>query len=274
MKKGCSCPITAPRLGSINCFKGNRGTVLWRIHTVWLSQEIVENSLWKRTWFNGQIAERYGNLIVAKPIVRISPEGDFATSPVLLGDSLNQFVEEQLLGYSCRDPYLNLPNKIFKDAFSEKFEDQCMDLFRNYGYLAGHILKTGVWKRQDGNVALSVLNEELYGEIDVFAYHSELSIAFLVECKVLLDIRDSRSYQNISSKLKDDSEGFKNKLRQKASWFQKSFMVCCSIPIEPVMLLVSDIPLPVLEADDEDVSVIDFKRLQYLIEYISGSFPG
>ena len=234
----------------------------------YFTQDIIENSFWKSDWFHQQLAERYGNLIVARPIMRISPNGDFATSPVLIGDSLNQFVEKQLLGYPTRSPYLNLPNKIFKDAFSEKFEDQCIQLFRDHGFVSGHILETGIWKTQNENIDLSFPGERLFGEVDVFACHPDLPIAFLIECKVLLDVQDSRSYQNIVSKLKDDSEGYKYKLRKKVNWIQKAFHTHYGSDIEPSMLLITDIPLPVLDGDSEDVTIADYCRLEYLLELL------
>jgi len=234
----------------------------------YLTQDIAENSFWKLNWFKHQSAECYGNLIVAKPIMRISPNGDFATSPVLIGDSLNHFVENQLLGYSTRSPYLNLPSKIFKDAFSEKFEDQCIQLFRNHGFVAGHILETGVWKTQNENITLGFSGENLFGEVDVFAFHPDRHIAFLIECKVLLDVQDSRSYQNIVSKLKDDSEGFRFKLRKKASWIRKAFDLNFGLGIEPVMILLTDIPLPVLGANDEEIAITDYGRLEYWLETV------
>jgi len=238
------------------------------------TQDIVSNSFWKMEWFKKQSAERYGNLIVSKPIVRISPEGDFATSPVLLGDSLNQFVEEQLLGYSNRSPYLNLPNQIFKDAFSEKFEDECIDLFRRCGYRAGHILESGIWRHQNKDTDLSIPGVTLYGEIDVFACHPEQPIAFLVECKVLLDVRDSRSYQNVASKLNADSEGFRDKLRKKAKWLKEAFIHHYNTPIELYMFFVTDIPLPILGTNSEDIGVVDFNRLRYILQKISEALPG
>lgn len=241
---------------------------------IFLSQDIVENSFWKKSWFDKQISERYGNLIVSKPIVRISPEGDFATSPVLIGDSLNFFVEEQLLGYTNRSPYLNMPEQIFKDAFSEKFEDQCIKLFRNHGYLAGHVLKTGAWCHQKGTVDLSIPETELYGEIDVLAFHPGLKVALLIECKVLLDIRDSRSYQNISSKLRDDSEGFRSKLHKKGTWLKQSFQFHYNLSIDPVLFLVTDIPLPIFAVnnENEDVLMADFYQLEYLVENILDAY--
>lgn len=237
------------------------------IEEIYLTQEIVENSFWKKDWFKNKIPECYGNLLVEKPIIRISPQGDFATSSVLIGDSLNWFVESQLLGYPTRNPYLNLPNKIFQNAFSQKFEDQCIELFRSHGFLSGHILETGVWKTQKENINLNIPDETLFGEIDVFACHPKLPIAFLVECKVLLDVQDSRSYQNIASKLKYDSEGFRFKLKEKAAWIQKTFNFHYGVELEPLALLVTDIPLPILGIDDEDITITDFAHMEYVLEY-------
>lgn len=239
----------------------------------YITQEIVTNSFWTKAWFNKQIPERYGSLLLDKPIVRISPNGDFATSPVLIGDSLNQFVEKQLLKYSTRSPYLCMPDSIFKDVFSEEFEDQCIDLFRNRGYLAGHVLETGVWKCQSGNVDLNFSDEKLYGEIDVLACHPRLPITFLIECKVLLDIEDSRSYQNLVAKLRDDSEGFKDKMRKKAVWLKESFEFRFGMPIDPFMFLVTDIPMPVIGVEDQEIILTYFNDLEQTLDEVEEKLP-
>ena len=236
------------------------------VNPKYFTQEIVENSFWKQDWFRCTDPEVRGNLVVERPILRISPQGAFATSAVLLGDSLNNFVEAQLMGYPTRTPYLKLPGTIFKNAFSEKFEDQCIELFREYGFQAGHVLESGVWKKQKKDAMLSVPSEKLYGEVDVLAYHTNLSVAFLVECKVLLDVRDSRSYQNLSAKLKDDSECFKDKLRKKGAWIQKALSSRYNQPITPYMMLVTDIPMPILGVEEEDIAVIQFQQLQEFLE--------
>ncbi len=232
----------------------------------YITQESVQNCFWTKDWFKKQSAERYGNLIVAKPILRISPNGDFATSSAVIGDSINYFVESQLLGYSNRSPYLNLPNTIFKKAFSDKFENQCIEFFRSRGYLAGHVLENGIWKIQKENKNLSLLDEKLYGEVDVLAYHSLIPTVFLIECKVLHDVRDSQSYQNVIVKLKEDSEGFKSKLRKKAEWVKKAFEANLSITVDVIKVLVTDIPLPVLGANEEDILVLDYDTLKLMVE--------
>lgn len=234
----------------------------------YLTQKIITNSFWNRTWFEKQSRERYGNLLVDKPVVRISPGGDFATSPVLIGDSLNQFVEQQLLRYSTRDPYLSMPDHIFRDAFSEEFENQCIELFQKRGYLAGHVSEKGIWKHQTGSVDLNFSVEKLYGEIDVLACHTQWPVSILVECKVLLDAQDSRSYQNMVSKLRDDSEGFRGKLRKKADWVSGSLQSRFPFPVTLMMVLVTDIPMPVLQSDDTDIFLTYFSNLKDTLDSI------
>lgn len=236
----------------------------------YITQEIVINSFWTTAWFKCQIAERYGNLIVEKPIVRISPDGDFATSAVLLGDSINLFIEKQIFGYSSRSPYIILPKEIFQNAFSRSFEDKCIELLRSHGFVAGHVQETGIWKCQEEDITLSFHDEKLYGEIDVFAHHSQAACSLLIECKVLLDVEDSRSYRNILAKLKDDSEGFRYKLCKKSSWLKNAFIHHFNKSIDPIMCLVTDIPLPVLNTNNRDVFLMDYTRLQHFLnEYFA-----
>lgn len=238
------------------------------------AQHIVENSFWSNKpkdeehkenerWFSKQEPERYDNLLVDRPIVRISHTGDFATSPALIGDSMNEYIEKQLMGYHSRHPYLKLPDSIFRDAFSEKFEDDCIQLFRDNGYLAGHILESGVWKHQYENENLRLSDEQLYGEVDVFAYNPKTHKAFLVECKVLLDLMDSRLYKNILSKLRDDSEGFRMKLRKKAEWISKAFAHHKGIALELEKVIVTDIPIPIMDEKETDIPVLDYDSLKY-----------
>ena len=231
-----------------------------------VDQKTVENSFWKAKWFEAQEKEHYCNLLVDRPVVRISYEGDFATSPVLVGDSINQFIEKQLLRYHTRFPYLDIPQSVFREAFSEPFEDECIELFRQNGYLAGHILESGVWKNQKENVIFQVPEEKLFGEVDVFAYHPETDEAFVIECKVLLDISDSRTYKNILSKLRDDSEGFRMKLRKKTEWISKAFESHKDRKIQPRQVIATDIPIPLLNNVKDDIVVWDFERMAIMLD--------
>lgn len=231
-----------------------------------LTQEVAENIFWKKKWFQKQNKEIYSNLIVDRPILRISETGDFATSAVIIGDSINNFIEKQIFGYAGQVE-MNLPREIFKKAFSDPFEEMCIDYFRKQGFIAGHILESGVWKIQNQNIDLKVIEDELFGEVDVFAYYPETNICFLIECKVLHDIQDTRSYKNIVAKLKDDSEEYRAKLRKKSIWIKKVLEKMNMIDVEVVKILLTDLPLPIIDGDD-DILLLDFYRLRNMIEYL------
>lgn len=224
-----------------------------------LSQSTISNIFWTKDWFCKKDKCRYGNLLVERPLVRIHTLGEFATSIVLMLDSINNFVERQLLKYPSRFPTINLPDFVFRKAVSEPFEDNCIQFFRENGFLAGHVVESGVWKTQEKNIMLKSSAINLYGEIDVLAFHPKAGILFLVECKVLNDIEDYRTLRNLKAKIKDDSEGFRKKLKEKENWLADAFptmlateMIECQVNYQGLCsLLVTDIPFP-FESDGCD----------------------
>lgn len=134
------------------------------------SQDIVQSTFWNTKWFKEQLDERYGNLIVERLIMRITPNGEFATCSVLIGDSINYFIESQILDYSSKNPKIKLPDIVFKKASSSPFEDKVIEGLRDFEFLAGHVNEKGIWQIQDKNINLKWLDEiKLYGEIDVLA---------------------------------------------------------------------------------------------------------
>ena len=218
------------------------------------TQEIVSDIFWNKTWLNNQDDERYSNLVVERPILRITEDGDFATCSALIGDSINYFIESQIFDYAFRSPKINLPSHIFKDAISTPFEDKVIYEFRKKGFWAGHVSESGIWKIQDRLIDLKCTSKEkLYGEIDALAYMQELNMAILVECKVLNDIRDYRSYKNIISKLVDDSEGFQTKIEKKGKWVNEVLTQFFQTEILSVYVLLTDISLPIIDFPNDDI---------------------
>lgn len=226
----------------------------------------IVNSIWNAEWFNGNHRENYSELLVERPVVRIASTGKYATSFVLIGDSINKFVEKQLLRYPSRYPSLNIPECVFKESFSEEFENRCIQLFRNNGFLAGHIKESGAWIHQKGTVSLCFSNEKILGEVDVFAYHPGTGEAFLVECKVLLDVTSARSYRNIISKLRDDSEKFRTKLHKKAEWVNKAINIYFKKEIQLRKVIVTDIPMPILNSNTSDISLWDYQLMEIMLD--------
>ncbi len=231
------------------------------------TQEIVRETFWTREWVQSQDDEQYGNLIVERPVLRITPEGDFATASVLIGDSINYFIEGQIFNYSFRSPKINLPAEVFKNAFSAPFEEMVIESLRDLGFLAGHVTEEGTWLTQEKDVNLSASTDRhLYGEIDTLAYLPELNFAILVECKVLNDVRDYRSYKNIVSKLVDDSEGFQYKILDKRKWVNEALKNCFGRDVEAVCFLMTDIALPITNFSNEEIILINYEEFPGLIE--------
>lgn len=227
----------------------------------YFTQEMVKEVFWNRDWVDAQDDERYSHLIVERPILRISPYGDFATCPILIGDSINDFLEGQIFDYSFRTPKINLPKGVFKNAFSEPFENLIIEILREAGFETGHVSEAGVWKTQRGDIVLDAGDGiDLFGEVDALAYSEELNLAILAECKVLNDVRDYRSYKNIVAKLVDDSEGFQYKLSEKNTWVNRALSKKYNTNVNAICAILTDIPLPVINFHNEDIFCMDYAR--------------
>lgn len=218
------------------------------------TQEIVYDMFWNKKWLEGQDDENYGNLVVERPILRITEDGDFATCSVLLGDAINHFVEDQILDYTYRLPKINLPTHIFKDVISGPFEDMVINEFRKKGFLAGHVSENGVWMIQDRPIDLSHASKvKVYGEIDALAYMKELNMAILVECKVLNDIRDYKSFKNLITKIVYDNEGFQAKIEKKGKWVNEVLSDYYQTEVLTVCVLLTDISLPIVNFPNDNI---------------------
>lgn len=236
-----------------------------RLPENFLTQEIVQDTFWTKDWMKSQSDERYSSLIVERPLLRITPGGDYATSSALIGDSVNYFIEEQIMDYPGRSPRIVLPPSVFKEAVSEPFENRVISEFRKNGFLAGHVTEGGIWLTQSGNMDLNFDDTKLYGEIDTLAFLPGTDVSILIECKVLNDIRDYRSYRNMISKLMDDSEGFQAKLLKKSSWIDQALSTALGMEISSMNILLTDIPLPVVDFPADNILFTWYDRLFALL---------
>lgn len=225
------------------------------IPDLYLTQTVVENIFWKKEWFDKQSTERYSNLIVERPIMRINKNGDFATSAILIGDSINKFIEKSIRATNKNE------NNFFKQAISEPFEERCINLFRELGFDAGHVTEKGTWKTQTKDINMRISNKKFPGEIDVLAYQHDKEHVFLIECKVLKDVEDTETYKSLVSKLKNDDE-FKTKLLKKSQWLKESFLAKFNKDIDPILIILTDIPLPVIGLNDSEVTYTNFLVLK------------
>lgn len=241
------------------------------INPDYCTQEIVKDIFWTKKWIKSKDNELYSNLIVERPILRITQNGDFATCSALIGDSINNFLEKQIFDYPFREPKINLPPFVFKSAISAPFENKVISEFRKKGFLAGHVSDNGAWQVQNKTISLNC-TLKLYGEIDALAYMSDLNLSILVECKVLNDVNDYRSYKNIISKIVDDDEGFQSKLLEKSKWVNKVLTDYYKKDISTVCVLLTDISLPIVNFHNEDIIFTSYDLFFQGIEQILSEF--
>ena len=174
-------------------------------------------------------------------------------------DSINNFIESHILDYSSRMPKIKLPPSVFKEAISAPFEDKVIESLREMNFQAGHVTEKGIWLIQTGAVNLNWTEKQaVYGEVDVLAYDSEMNLAILVECKVINDIRDYKSYKNIISKLSDNSEGYYDKLLKKKEWIDPALSKKYNKEVSAVSIILTDIPIPVINIPDRGVVLTDY----------------
>jgi hypothetical protein len=155
-------------------------------------------------------------MIVERPAIRIDSR-TFVTTPFAVADSLNNFVEQSVMGYAGQGGVDLRCDDVFRRAISVPFEAEVVAAFKNFGWEAAPVNMDGVWGVGDELLATSDM--PCPGEIDVLARSPCGTMYFLGECKVLSDPVTVRTMRNVVSKLgADDSEGFHVKLEKKAKW--------------------------------------------------------
>lgn len=223
--------------------KSSYGLVLFEsfpmvLRDLQISPELIQKKIhelyWTKDWYKKTDARRPTNLIVYRPLIRID-EKTFATTILNIGDSINSFIENSIMGNIELDG-VNVPESLFNDYISKPFEQHACELFRKVGWQAGGISTSGYWNGGNCNIR-HPNNTPIPGEVDVLALSPDKSIAALVECKVLSHPLTRGKLRNIAGKLgcKDD-EQFHSKLRKKLEWL-KNTIEFKDIPIEGMLLV-------------------------------------
>lgn len=65
-----------------------------------------------------------------------------------------------------------------------------------------------------------------------------------------------------------NSEAFRNKLIKKEQWLKESFFEHYNKKLEPVLILLTDIRLPIINFDNEEVMYTNFTKLKNIIDNI------
>jgi hypothetical protein len=186
-----------------------------------LLQLATSEMFWDRDWYFQTLNDQPTNLIVERPVVRVSNNPTLlCTSLLLIGDSLNWFIENAIV--SSPRSRVKLSSNVFRRLVSEPFEDSVNELFRLHGFLAGRVLGNGTWTTRNGPVFLEHSSKSIMpGEIDVLAFHEPSGAVVIIECKVISGPSHINSIRNISRKLGPlDQEEFHAKLENKIEWIR------------------------------------------------------
>lgn len=232
-------------------------------------QEYIMNVFWRKDWYKKRItgdAFDLNNMIVERPVLRVTnQQGIYATSSILIADSINWFVESSVLNYQGLGG-VSLPSQIFKKDISERFENQVCDTFRKHNFLAGVVNEKGTWITGLGNLTLTHdAKQKMPGEIDVLAFHPITHELFVVECKVLIHPYGKNRLTNIINKLGEtDSEGYHTKLRRKIEWI-KNTNIFGMYPVSQFAgLIIIDQVMPGMFQGE--FTVIDFEDLDNALD--------
>jgi len=215
-----------------------------------LAQAIIKQVFWSQKWYSTRIKENAHNMIVERPIIRLRPQQSiFATSPLLIGEALNWFIEASKM-HGTKAGGVQLPDEIFKKFVSEPFETKVCEVLRQYGFIAGTVNDSGVWLTGSEAVILHhKYGEKFPGEIDVLAYHETKRLTFVCECKVLGLPDSTNRLRNLVLKIgPKDSDGFHSKLQKKVLWIQHTKNFPRFFDKTPVGFLILDRIWPGIQA--------------------------
>lgn len=197
-------------------------------------------------------ADDASTMFVDRPVMRIAREpGLFVTSTLNIADSLTLVAERSV---SPRASDVSLPPKYFDQLLSGPFEERIIDMFRDHGFLAGEVTRSGAWKTQNG-IRTSRVAGKPDGQIDVLAWHPG-GMLIVGDCKVLALAQTPAAATTQWAKLgEDDEEQFRAKLHKREKWAQ-AFLADLGHDVSATMkMLILDRPLH-LWLDGGDIELV------------------
>jgi hypothetical protein len=226
---------------------------------------------WTKQWYARRSTFEHRDLIGDRPVMRIqSRPVRYCTSLVLVGDSINWFVESSVMKYpgSAGVP---LPDVCFREVLSKPFEDNVRHELAALGFRAAGVTDKGAWLLPGHPIDLSRLaGGRPPGEIDVLATHDEGCVV-VCECKVLSFPCNESRLRNLLRKLgSEDSEAIRSTVRKKLEWARAVAQKLGKAPRVAAAYVVLDGPWPGV-GTSSDVSVLDISELKATIRVLLGA---
>jgi hypothetical protein len=214
--------------------------------------ERVQRAMTECFWLQEQLAGLAGaaEQFVLRPVARIVRDRElFVTSTLTVADSITALTERAVSPARVGST-VELPAPYFEKLLSQPFESRVIELFREAGFVAGEVTKSGSWRTQHEAVQLTA-GTGLTGQIDVLAWHPGGRL-IVGECKVLLMATTEAALSNQWQKIGPaDTEGFRRKLRQKADWANAAVLASGRAVSQLDKVIVLDAPLHLMQPDDD-----------------------
>jgi hypothetical protein len=227
-------------------------------------QKAMQDLFWTTEWYERAKNEvKMYEMLISRPVMRIKNEEKcYVTSFFLILDSLGNFIESAVMGYSGSPVKLS---KRFREKFiSEKFEHHIIERLRLAGYTCGKVETNGVWYTQDGEIPLKVKGKKLSGQIDVLAYRPDKQLLVILECKVYELPSSPNQMRNLLNKFgSGDRKKIHKNLEAKLEWvLQSSFFAGKELTLFRGLML--DRKFPGMYHDD--FVVMDLKLFEEILQ--------
>ncbi|HDR7450319.1 hypothetical protein [Bacillus thuringiensis] len=226
---------------------------------------------WKEKWFDDLLKTlpriSMQNILVYRPIVDYSKKQDLnVTSIGLISDAINNYVETSIINYKGHGtPF----DKSYEEIVAVPFELEVRDILRKKGFITGEVIEqkckgsTSVfWEilfkgKKEKIELVNNMGNILPGQVDALAYHPELKIVVILECKTFkIPYTPAEMLRFKERFTKTNEESFQWKLQSKLEWLQNSR---CISNIE-------DIPLNMLETDIQSFIIVDRPIVNFDVE--------
>lgn len=233
--------------------------------------KIRSDVYWKENWLNDQLKAlpriSMQNMLVHRPIVGFSKREDLhVTSRGLIGDAINSYIESSIIKYMGNGtPF----NDSYQEIIADPFEIEVRDMVRESGFITGEVeIKKGTesvpvfWEilhngKKEKIKLINKAGDILPGQIDVLAYHPNLKIVLILECKTFKIPHTPAEMKRFKERFtKINEESFQWKLQSKLEWLQNS--ECISN--------IEDIPGNMLEADILSFIIVDRPIVNFDVE--------
>lgn len=195
-----------------------------------------KNLMLTRDFLDGEYLHNQ-HKIVSRPLIPLFNEKYCFLSCYNLFDSINNYIESFIFKMNTTKTLSERDEELFKEVYSEPFENEVIKLLYDFGYKSGRVTEGGAWRVYSETdefveeIANDMFRNQNIGEIDCLAISESKRIIYIIECKVLQFPIDFSSYRN---RITHINGKYKMQLQKKVDFVKSKYE---GYIIRPVLLL-------------------------------------